>query len=56
MDELASGFNIASDITLGKGFENMLGFTQAELDGLRDNICRDDDGGPPEQGKSKRFR
>ena len=43
MDELASGFNIASYITLEKGFESMLGFTQNELDALLDDICRDYD-------------
>ncbi|MFH0729838.1 MAG: AAA family ATPase [Pseudomonadota bacterium] len=51
MDELASGFNIASYITLEKGFENMLGFTQTELDGLLDDICRDYDVGAPERGQ-----
>ncbi|MDM8537577.1 AAA family ATPase [Desulfobacterales bacterium HSG17] len=41
MDDLASGFNIASFITLDPEFENMLGFTQAETDCLLDEIYRD---------------
>jgi hypothetical protein len=51
IDELASGFNIASYITLEKGFENMLGFTQIELDALLDDICRDYAIGLPERGQ-----
>ncbi|MGD9972692.1 MAG: AAA family ATPase [Desulfatirhabdiaceae bacterium] len=43
MDELASAFNIATFISLEKGFENMLGFTQSEVDGLLDEISRDYD-------------
>ena len=38
MDEMASGFNIASFITLEPTFENMLGFTQTEVDHLLDEI------------------
>jgi hypothetical protein len=38
IDELASGFNIASFITLEPEFENMLGFTQTEVDHLLDDI------------------
>ncbi|MBF0202371.1 MAG: AAA family ATPase [Desulfamplus sp.] len=41
MDELASGFNIATFITLNPTFENMLGFTQMEVDTLIDEIYRD---------------
>ncbi len=41
IDELASGFNIASFITLEPEFENMLGFTQSEVDTLLDEIYRD---------------
>jgi hypothetical protein len=38
IDELASGFNIANFITLEPAFENMLGFTQSEVDHLLDEI------------------
>ncbi|MEZ4735443.1 MAG: AAA family ATPase [Caldilineaceae bacterium] len=38
IDELASGFNIASIITLRPEFEAMLGFTQAEVDHLLDDV------------------
>ncbi len=41
MDDLASGFNIATFITLDPEFENMLGFTQAETDALIDEIYQD---------------
>lgn len=41
IDELASGFNIATFITLDRDFENMLGFTQTEVDRLLDEIYRD---------------
>ena len=41
MDELASGFNIARFITLHPQFENMLGFTQQEVDTLLDAIYSD---------------
>ena len=41
IDELASGFNIASFITLEPEFENMLGFTQTEVDHLLNNIYQD---------------
>ncbi|MCP4692133.1 MAG: AAA family ATPase, partial [Desulfobacterales bacterium] len=41
MDDLASGFNIATFITLDPEFENMLGFTQAEADVLLDEVYRD---------------
>ncbi len=38
IDELASGFNIASIITLEQEFAAMLGFTQSEVDRLLDDI------------------
>ncbi|MCW7753530.1 ATP-binding protein [Desulfobotulus sp. H1] len=41
MDELASGFNIATFITLNPNFENMIGFTQSEVNLLLDDIYRD---------------
>ncbi|MCP4132875.1 MAG: AAA family ATPase [bacterium] len=41
MDDLSSGFNIASFITLDPVFTNMLGYTQKEVDTLLDNIYRD---------------
>ena len=41
MDDMASGFNIASFITLDPEFEHMLGFTQKEMDDLLDAIYRD---------------
>ena len=41
IDELASGFNISRFITLEPAFENMLGFTQAEVDRLLDDIYED---------------
>ena len=41
IDELASGFNIATFITLEPEFENMLGFTQEETDRLLDEIWQD---------------
>ncbi len=41
IDDLASGFNIANFITLDPEFENMLGFTQSEVDCLLDEIYRD---------------
>ena len=41
IDDLASGFNIATFITLDPEFENMLGFTQAEVSRLLDEIYRD---------------
>lgn len=41
IDDLASGFNIASIISLDPRFEQMLGFTQAEADHLLDEIYRD---------------
>jgi len=41
IDELASGFNIATFITLDPEFENMLGFTQEEVNGLLDEIYHD---------------
>ncbi len=41
IDELASGFNIATFITLEPAFENMLGFTQTEVDHLLDRIYHD---------------
>jgi hypothetical protein len=41
MDELASGFNVATFITQVPEFENMLGFTQSEVNRLLDEIYRD---------------
>lgn len=41
IDELASAYNIATFLTLEPGFEAMLGFTQAEVDRLLDDIYRD---------------
>ncbi|MEZ4714041.1 MAG: AAA family ATPase [Caldilineaceae bacterium] len=41
IDELASGFNIATIITLDEEFEAMLGFTQSEVDHLLDEIYID---------------
>ena len=41
IEELASGFNIAQIITLDPEFEYMLGFTQAEVDALLDEVYRD---------------
>ncbi len=41
MDDLASGFNVGSYLTLHPKFESMMGFTQAEVDALLDNIYDD---------------
>jgi hypothetical protein len=41
IDELASGFNIATIITLRPEFEVMLGFTQAEVDHLLDEVYQE---------------
>ncbi|MEE4358266.1 MAG: AAA family ATPase, partial [Desulfococcaceae bacterium] len=41
IDELASGFNIGTFITLEPEFENMLGFTRSEADHLLDEIWQD---------------
>ena len=41
IDELASAFNIATFLTLEPAFECMLGFTQAEVDQLLDEIYRE---------------
>ncbi len=41
IDELASGFNIATFITLRPQFEQMLGFTQSEVDQLLDEVYSD---------------
>ncbi|MDM8544084.1 AAA family ATPase [Desulfococcaceae bacterium HSG7] len=41
IDELASGFNVGTFITLDPEFETMLGFTQAEADCLLDDIYQD---------------
>lgn len=41
IDELASGFNIATFITLRPRFEAMLGFTQREVDRLLDQVYAD---------------
>jgi hypothetical protein len=43
MDDMASGFNVASFITLHPEFEHMLGFTQAEIDSLLDAVYHDYD-------------
>ena len=41
MDDLSSGFNIATYITLDQEFEGMLGFTQRELSNLLDELYAD---------------
>ncbi len=41
IDDMASGFNVASFITLEPEFEQMLGFTQSEVDSLLDEIYHD---------------
>jgi len=41
IDELASGFNVASIITLRSEFEAMLGFTQSEVTHLLDEVYQD---------------
>ncbi len=41
IDDLASGFNIGTFLTLHPGFEQMLGFTQEETDRLLDDVYRD---------------
>jgi hypothetical protein len=41
IDELASGYNIASIITLDQEFEAMIGFTQSEVDRLLDEVYTD---------------
>lgn len=41
MDDLASGYNIGSFITLNPGFGEMLGYTQTEVDQLLDEIYQD---------------
>lgn len=41
IDELASGFNVATIITLDPEFESMLGFTQSEVDTLLDEVYAD---------------
>ena len=41
MDDMASGFNVGTYITLHEKFEAMLGFTQAEVDNLLDKIYQD---------------
>jgi hypothetical protein len=43
MDDMASGYNIANFITLTPEFEAMLGFTQAEVGKLLDEIYHDYD-------------
>ena len=43
MDDMASGYNIANFITLAPKFEAMLGFTQAEVGKLLDEIYHDYD-------------
>jgi len=43
IDELASGFNVATFITLDPTYENMLGFTQGEVGRLLDEVYRDYD-------------
>ena len=46
IDELASAFNIGTYLTLEPGYESMLGFTQAEVDDLLDEIYQDFDFDP----------
>ncbi|OQY57817.1 MAG: AAA family ATPase [Desulfobacteraceae bacterium 4572_88] len=46
IDELASGFNVGTFITLDSEFESMLGFTQAETDRLLDEVYQDYGIGP----------
>jgi len=41
IDELASAFNIGTFLTLNPKFESMLGFTQAEVDQLLDEVYHD---------------
>jgi hypothetical protein len=41
IDDMASGYNIASFITLDPEFEAMSGFTQAEVDKLLDDVYHD---------------
>lgn len=41
IDDMASGFNIGSFLTLEPDFESMLGFTQDEVDQLLDEIYQD---------------
>ncbi|MFN8488650.1 MAG: AAA family ATPase [Caldilineaceae bacterium] len=41
MDELASGYNIATYLTLEPAFEAMLGFTQTEVDQLLEEVYQD---------------
>jgi len=41
IDELSSAFNIGTFLTLDPEFENMLGFTQAEVDQLLDEVYHD---------------
>jgi len=41
IDELASGFNVGTFITLDPEFEAMLGFTQTETDDLLDRVYQD---------------
>ncbi|ETW95131.1 MAG: ATPase AAA [Candidatus Entotheonella factor] len=51
LDDLASGFNIATFLTLDPEFETMLGFTQAEVDRLLDDIYRDYEFDPNTRGE-----
>lgn len=41
MDDLASGFNVGTYLTLHPRFQSMLGFTQTEVDDLLDQIYHD---------------
>jgi hypothetical protein len=43
IDDMASGYNIGNFITLWTKFENMLGFTQTEVDKLLDEIYQNHD-------------
>lgn len=52
IDELASGFNVATFITLVPEFENMLGLTQGEVDSLLDEIYQDHDLDPATRGET----
>ncbi|MGE0082801.1 MAG: AAA family ATPase [Desulfococcaceae bacterium] len=51
IDDLASGFNIGTFITLDREFENMMGFTQSEADHLLDEIYRDYEIDPSSRGE-----
>jgi hypothetical protein len=52
IDELASGFNVATFITLDPIYENMLGFTQGEVNSLLDEVYRDYGMDPATRGET----